>query len=171
MNRRSGFTLIELLVIISIIGILSAVVITFVQSAKDRASDAAVRKNLEQLRTAIALLDQPPLLYYTVIPIMPCLGNDGRVAWDANVGLTVLGVPSVRPLVEAAAHAAGVNSNSPQASCVADGAWPPAWAVAIKLRSSSDEWWCVDGQTTSKLVKVGNFEVDPPIDPLTRTCK
>lgn len=169
MNRSKGFTLIELLVVIAIIGILTGVVITFVQSAKDRGRDATVKQQLGQLRSAMALLPPPPIFGYNSIGVSPCLDGNGKVSVTENLGLTVLGEPSIRPLIEAAAHSAGVYNQSFNASCTADNSQPPAWAVAIKLRSSANDWWCVDGEANSRLVHTGLGQPDP-IDGVNRVC-
>ncbi len=50
---KKGFTLIELLVVISIIGLLSSVVLTSVNSARAKARDARRITDLKQIQTAL----------------------------------------------------------------------------------------------------------------------
>jgi len=54
-NFKKGFTLIELLVVIAIIGILSAVVLTALNSSRDKANKAATKSSLKSLEAAISL--------------------------------------------------------------------------------------------------------------------
>ncbi|MGB2580529.1 MAG: type II secretion system protein [Minisyncoccia bacterium] len=54
MNKK-GFTLIELLVVIAIIGVLSSVVLSSLNSARQKARDAQRVSNLTQIRTALEM--------------------------------------------------------------------------------------------------------------------
>lgn len=54
MNKR-GFTLIELLVVIAIIGVLSSVVLSSLNSARQKARDAQRVSNLTEVRTALEM--------------------------------------------------------------------------------------------------------------------
>jgi prepilin-type N-terminal cleavage/methylation domain-containing protein len=54
-KQNKAFTLIELLVVISIIGLLASIVLVSLVGARNKAKDAAITQNLEQLNLAIQL--------------------------------------------------------------------------------------------------------------------
>jgi prepilin-type N-terminal cleavage/methylation domain-containing protein len=53
--KQNGFSLIELLVVITIIGILTALFITNMVGVRERARDARVKADLNELKTALRL--------------------------------------------------------------------------------------------------------------------
>jgi len=53
---KKGFTLIELLVVISIIGMLSSITLSSLQSARGKANDAKVKETFHQMKVQAAVL-------------------------------------------------------------------------------------------------------------------
>jgi prepilin-type N-terminal cleavage/methylation domain-containing protein len=124
-NSQSGFTLIELLVVIAIIGILAAVVLASLNTARGKGKASAVKSDLANARAQASL-------YY----------NDNTLSYlnvcTANIGNT----KGIDSFVTGATSAGGVgvvcNSNA------AD------WAIAVQLPTAPATYWCVDGRGTSR---------------------
>lgn len=64
-NNERGFTLIELLVVIGIIGILSGIVLVNVNSARNKAKDAAIKGSIEQIRMTAEIFYEETSNVYT----------------------------------------------------------------------------------------------------------
>lgn len=84
MNSRRGFTLIELLVVIAIIGILSAVVLASLNSAREKARDARRISDVGQVRLALELyydsFSQYPTATTSLVPdYLPAYPSDPSV--------------------------------------------------------------------------------------------
>ena len=143
-----GFTLIELLVVIAIIGILSAVVLAALNTARAKGSDAAVKSDLGSIQTEAALdYDGNSQSYgtqaatcstsgtYTVgtgtAGASPLFGASG----DATIGNALVGA---------------IGTASGHSICYASGAAGTgavqSFVVTGALNAASGTYWCVDSQ-------------------------
>jgi prepilin-type N-terminal cleavage/methylation domain-containing protein len=101
---KRGFTLIELLVVIAIIGILASVILVSVNSARNKGNDAAVKSNLDGIRTQAEIYydNQSPTSYAGLCMSSPVsqavqsagsagggagVCNDSATAWAAQAPL------------------------------------------------------------------------------------
>ncbi len=157
MVRQQGFTLIELLVVIAIIGILSAVVLASLNTARSKGNDAGVKANLNTVGTQAALY-----LSYTNSPYgkfslgtCPSSGS-GTVFHNATV--------------ERAIAAALVDSGSGGATmCYSTNT---AYAVAVSrpagVTAATSIYWCVDSEGTH--CGTNSFSLNSPGAPSCGTC-
>ncbi len=137
MNKafNKGFTLIELLVVIAIIGILAGIVLASLGNARSGGSDAKVKGQLFNLRTAMEI-------YYN-----SAAGNGKYGSNAAQVNATCSGAGAagtgfvdskVAPLVDSNNYPTG---SSPVCNMGANGS---AWAVSADLTAAGGPYWCVD---------------------------
>ncbi len=147
LSSKRGFTLIELLVVIAIIGVLSAVVLASLNTARMRGRDAAVASNLAQVRS------QAEIIHAT----QDCYGDDdgSSTCADRNasnnscssalgVGNTIFAAPKVNDMLREAMRNGGTYT-----ACRATGTGSE-WAIAIELASDNTTAWCIDSLGTSR---------------------
>ena len=146
-NRFKGFTLIELLVVIAIIGILSAVVLASLNSARNKGADAAIKSNLANARAEAEL-------FY-----------DGGATYDgvcATAGTNIIGdnlnaVAAITGGTYVVDDTANVSATVPVCHDSAAG-----WAAASATKTGTPAAWCVDstGVSQAALVNVLNADND-----------
>lgn len=117
-----GFTLIELLVVIAIVGILSAVVLSQLNSAREKGADAAVKSNLVSVRSVAETLYDNGYNGYQGI----C--SDSKMTGPHN-----------------AAVAAGGNGGT----CTSNSGAYADWAG---LKTDLTKAWCVDSTGNSRMI-------------------
>ncbi|HVX91426.1 MAG TPA: type II secretion system protein [Candidatus Paceibacterota bacterium] len=129
-KAMKGFTLIELLVVIAIIGILSAVVLASLSTARSKGQDAKVQEQLSSMRAAAEIYYGSHSNSYGATGNCAAASN---LFTDTNSGMAGLVTAS------AAGGALSCNSNN------------STWAVAAPLISDSTKSWCADSTGQSRL--------------------
>lgn len=145
-NRSQGFTLIELLVVIGIIGILSAVVLASLNTARFKGNDAAIQSDLDTIRT------QAEIFY----------GGTGANSYGTagtsctTVGSLFAGDTTIAKAITNAESANGTGTVVCNNSLV-------AYAVSSPLSSNTARFWCVDstGGSSNSTTALGTNTVCP----------
>jgi type IV pilus assembly protein PilA len=134
--KNRGFTLIELLVVIAIIGLLSAVVLASLNSARAKGADASIKSNLKNAMTQAQLYydNQTPNSYTG-------LCADATIAAAINAAKSSAGISAATNSVLATA-----GSNT-LATCHENGS---SFAIEVPLKSNSANGWCVDDTGVSR---------------------
>ncbi len=167
--RKFGFTLIELLIVISIIGILSGIVLTSLNSSRTRASDASIKENLASIRSQAAINYNGCHVAEGGSCSSVAIFSAGTCAPTAD---TIFSDSKIIAMITAAGNAyngQGLSSATRCSQTVAGG----AWAVAVPLKTSlagvlgleglddgQPDAWCVDSVGRSQPVEYKAFQVE-----------
>jgi prepilin-type N-terminal cleavage/methylation domain-containing protein len=137
-----GFTLIELLVVIAIIGILSSVVLASLNTARAKGADAAIKGNLNGIRSQAEL-------YY----------DSNNSSYGAESVACTSGIFNADPNIKAGI-ASAVSAGGSAAACFSSDNTTAvtnatSWAVSVPLKSNSALKWCVDSSGTATTTATG----------------
>lgn len=153
---KKGFTILELLVTIAIIGLLSAVVLSSLNSARGKAADSAVKSNLFNMRTQAAKLHDAHGCYtqsaIACTPTTPVAVVAGPCPTAANPPATIFSIFGDQTFYNMRDAAKQAGGGFDACSATAGGG---AWAVAVQLKTDLTKAWCVDSTGASKLINNG----------------
>jgi len=155
-QAHKGFTLIELLMVIAIIGILSAVVLASLGTARSKGQDAAIKTDLHNLQL------QAEIYYYAQNP--NTYGNQIALSQNNNACETAGGGIFSNTTVRAALAGADNANGSRMVACYANGT---SYVAAAELTEVANTYWCVDSTGKAGLVSAafpatGTLTVCPP---------
>lgn len=125
---KRGFTLIELLVVIAIIAVLSSIVLASLNTSRTKGADAAVKQNLYNVRSQIALT-------WADITDFTTGGDQGTGVCDDTKIISML---------NAASQAGAGNTTADRCSDSASN-----WAISSPLKSG--QHWCIDSAGSVKV--------------------
>ncbi len=145
-NVKRGFTLIELLVVIAIIGILAAIVLASLGTARTKGNVSSIKEQMNSARNASEI-------FYSTANSYGVAGTSNGTA-GANCGTAVAGANStlfsdtasnMAAVISGITNIAGVG-----AANIDCGDAPTAWSVAVTLPGTGSGYWCVDSTGASK---------------------
>ena len=139
-NRSQGFTLIELLVVIAIIGVLSAVVLASLNTARSKGNDAAIQSDLATIQT------QAEIFYGGTGANTYGTANAVTTAETSCSGATAGSLFTDATILKAT-NAAGVANGTGIMQCNNS---TTAYAVAAQMVSDNTKYWCIDSTGTVK---------------------
>ena len=146
LSLRSGFTLIELLVVIAIIGVLSAIVLSSLNSSRIKGNDAKSKSQAAGARAAAELYysNQTPSSYGASV-----VGNEAAgTSIGPGCATGMFASANLIPYTLTANYPSDAGSAG---KCTTSGASATGYTLSVKLNAAST-WWCVDSSGYSKSI-------------------
>lgn len=154
-NTKKGFTLIELLVVIAIIGILASVVLSSLNTARGKGGDAAVKSNLNGIRSQAEIYYDSNTNSYAPTALATTTGSSCTGA----AATSVIGDTNVKAAIAAAvAQAGSANLAGGTGVTIACAASPSWWMIAVPYKSDPSKVWCVSSSGVAKEVAIGSID-------------
>ena len=150
-----GFTLIELLVVIAIIGILAAIVLASLGTARSKGSDAKVKEQLGSIRNAAEVY------YSTNTYYAPAAANASCVTSPFGTD-TASGMAALMTATNWPGNVAPLCVNNGAAGSAATSY--AAWHIL-----SDGSFWCVDSTGASK-AELAGFTIPTNVSAATDIC-
>ena len=151
MNLKKGFTLIELLVVIAIIGVLASVILSSINTARTKGTDAGIKSQLANARVQAELTNDANGCYgSTCSATVPAIIAPGACSAAIATASSIFNSAVDAKFNSQIAGAIANDTGGFNACSAAVGG--TSWAASVGLRTNpTTQAWCVDSSGTSKL--------------------
>ncbi len=157
-DNKKGFTLIELLVVIAIIGVLSAVVLAALSSARGKGNDGAVKSNMNSARSQSVLYYDTYGSYTTNTSLAATPSSGGPTQAACATTATIFTDTTFAKTIVAADKASGGAGGATPTNvqcAISSAASGASWVMWTPLTTAGTNMgWCLDSKGTEKVDSV-----------------